>query len=546
MAFRQLNAAPNPLAFGDVEVGQSSDLVLTIENDLASDASPNITGNVPNPSDPQFTIISGGGAFNLAQGATKNVTVRFTPTSVGAKAATISITHDGTSTSPLVVNISGTGRVYTTTIAFPEYKVITGDIVKLTMVLTRNDGQFSDTPTLDPRANGIEIAEIGEQEWSYDIEEFLLVPGMLSFTLLDVNLTLHNYFFSLPYNRRAQVTMEVKWIDRSYLYAAWTAAGAFQKEFVGYVLEEDVDRDWFEKELFFTCAPQTNILNEIELYDSGGGSLNPLGYTGSPYWKYIKDVLLDIFKKVNPDLVAGDLTLEHDWNFKIFDIPSGTYISDIPIDDVEIRAQYLFFDSTKGLKNLGDCLRSLAIDFCAMTGMVDQDRPFFKKLFTATSEFGTLKKVLDFRNIFKQQTLRYIKTTFGADSYEKPGSSAYTTYAGAYMSRDCLYIAKNYPSTPVTLRGHGGGGGTGEVDSIKDLAISGSSFWESLKLIAEFWWKRRSTADGCRTDYFMLPFLRYDFTKTFDWGGKVYQPLLLRRIWSEGVTEIEAIITADV
>jgi hypothetical protein len=102
-----LSVSPSPLAFGNVAVGQFSDLPLTITNQAASTQP--LTGSVGALSAP-FSIQSGGGAINLTPGQSQIVTIRFAPTAAGPASTNLSITHNATNrTSPTSVMLTGAG-----------------------------------------------------------------------------------------------------------------------------------------------------------------------------------------------------------------------------------------------------------------------------------------------------------------------------------------------------------------------------------------------------------------------------------------------------
>ena len=97
--------------YGTVQVGQSSDKAIIIQNGSISNA--NLTGGV-SISGTGFSIVQGNGSFNLAPGAATTVMVRFSPTSQGAASGTFTITHNATSTtSPITMSLSGSGQTPT-------------------------------------------------------------------------------------------------------------------------------------------------------------------------------------------------------------------------------------------------------------------------------------------------------------------------------------------------------------------------------------------------------------------------------------------------
>jgi hypothetical protein len=91
--------------FGPVEVGQSADETLTIEN----------TGEAPLEGEVTiegagYSLTSGGGAFTLAAGASRAVEVTFAPEAAGSFTGTVAITHDADNEeSPLEVALNGDG-----------------------------------------------------------------------------------------------------------------------------------------------------------------------------------------------------------------------------------------------------------------------------------------------------------------------------------------------------------------------------------------------------------------------------------------------------
>ena len=102
-----ISVTPPSVNFGNVALGQLSELTVTITNLTGSTGT--LTGTVGTLSAP-FSIVSGGGGFSLSPGQSKSVTVRFSPTATGASSGTLSITHNAANqSSPTNVPLSGTG-----------------------------------------------------------------------------------------------------------------------------------------------------------------------------------------------------------------------------------------------------------------------------------------------------------------------------------------------------------------------------------------------------------------------------------------------------
>jgi len=78
------DVSPAELLFGDVCVGESENESFTITNS----GNTTLSGYV-SESNTQYSIVSGGGSYDLSPGASRTVTVQFKPTSTGTKTCTI-------------------------------------------------------------------------------------------------------------------------------------------------------------------------------------------------------------------------------------------------------------------------------------------------------------------------------------------------------------------------------------------------------------------------------------------------------------------------
>jgi Peptidase family M23/SprB repeat/Abnormal spindle-like microcephaly-assoc'd, ASPM-SPD-2-Hydin/S-layer homology domain len=102
-----INLSSNNLNFGSVNVGANITQTFIITNPASS--SNMLNGNVA-ISGIGYTIQTGAGSFSLAAGASKTITIKFTPTIAGNASGAVSITHNASNlSSPSVVNLSGTG-----------------------------------------------------------------------------------------------------------------------------------------------------------------------------------------------------------------------------------------------------------------------------------------------------------------------------------------------------------------------------------------------------------------------------------------------------
>ena len=93
-----ISLSPNPMPFGDVRVGSSKPLQLSITN--SGDAALNVSSITVSNS--EFSVASTG--FQVAAGATLNKTVTFSPTSTGVKSATLTVNSYASNQSTATVN----------------------------------------------------------------------------------------------------------------------------------------------------------------------------------------------------------------------------------------------------------------------------------------------------------------------------------------------------------------------------------------------------------------------------------------------------------
>jgi hypothetical protein len=102
-----ISVTPASVNFGNINVGQSSNQSVTITNQTTSTAA--LTGNVGTLTSP-FSVVNGGGAFNLAPGQSMTVSVQFSPTTAGPASTNLSMTHNATNQpSPTSIPLNGTG-----------------------------------------------------------------------------------------------------------------------------------------------------------------------------------------------------------------------------------------------------------------------------------------------------------------------------------------------------------------------------------------------------------------------------------------------------
>ena len=145
------SVSPTSLSFGNVNVGSSPTLSITVNNiGIAPLTVSNITSD-----DGEF--VPDITAFVVAVGGSQTVNVTFTPTSAGPRAATLTIIHNGVP-NPITVPMTGTGTgttigISTGSLGFGNVVILASRALSLTVTntggadlvvssITSDDGQF--------------------------------------------------------------------------------------------------------------------------------------------------------------------------------------------------------------------------------------------------------------------------------------------------------------------------------------------------------------------------------------------------------------------
>jgi len=121
IAVPDIAATPTSWSYGSLTVGNNSDKTFVITNE--GTANLNVTATtITGTNAGEFNIQRGGGAFSLLPSATRDIIVRFAPTSAGSKTAAMSISSNDPDENPLLVTLSGSG---TSSLSSPIFPTIT-------------------------------------------------------------------------------------------------------------------------------------------------------------------------------------------------------------------------------------------------------------------------------------------------------------------------------------------------------------------------------------------------------------------------------------
>lgn len=485
------------------------------------------------------------------------------------------------------------------TYQFRDKHLGTGDTLRLQIIFKINlEGENS---TVTAEDEEIYLSDAGYKEEEFDLQNLLLSIAFYSPKLsVPEGSEFEKYLFNddeEPYKsteKNFQVVLDIKYNGET----------EFENEITANVIEDSIEYDPETTYLRFEAAPDTEILNRTMLYglnDIAGRPgekvrLNPLGYDDpinystnpisypSEFYKKLKVVITDIFKKVDSTITENDLYFYHDWLMAGYyvDVESDKHFDfEIPLEEVSVCTTPLFFRPDYGLNNLGDVLRKLAIDFGCFTGMLGNKKPFFKKLFSQNildiydlddDSYVERKKAYRLHLVKYVRILaRWTSTVFGYSyewAFHAPNEEAFTQLENTYIDRDSLVVAHTMPN-----------GFTGPplwtgliratnllvsrtdptrlyfIFALKSPEIEyttsspdwynfdeGLSYVPAGKVLADFWYKNRGRITNSRIDPIIAMGLRHSILKNPRFKGKVYQPVRVRKIYKEGITEIDGMI----
>ena len=460
---------------------------------------------------------------------------------------------------------------YTVTYNFREQMMGNGDELKLQIIFQINQ-EGTDAVVDAEDDESIFISDIGYKEQEYELDEFLLTPSFYTPTLIvPEESDFIKYLFDDSETRFENAVREAK----INLTKKISGSAIFINEFNGNIILESLLYNPDSTYLEFDAAPDMSILTKTMLFDLEDVPLDPLGY-GDPAFPNdyigIKQLLLDCYKLINPDLVMDDLLFEHDWKFYGQYKLDGTVIYetfDTNLAELKLAKAALFHTPELGMRTIADLLKQVAKDFCSFTGMNDYGQPFFKKIKMLGSPI-----VLDdesyslFNEIYDVPKIDYCRVTtkiflwLGVTVeyiYHSPNEEAFTGQEGSYILFDTISVAHRYPitdpdqTTLVSNESYEPSYGALFIYAVQDDSFTypTTGGWNGVtgypkmvplgQLTSAFWYYHRSTYRKCRRDKIITP-TDLRITDNVFFKGKTYQPLRVKRLYKNCKTEIEASI----
>ena len=387
----------------------------------------------------------------------------------------------------------------------------------------------------------IYIQNYGNIELSYELDDPFMIPANYTLKIVDGSGYLFALFFPSSGDPAPVVTLKINGVI----------------EFIGKTIEDSILYDYETQVFTIKAAPRMDAINKQMIFDLDGDPVNPFGYTetttGIPTFYSLTQLLEDIFQLVNSSISysGGDIEISHGWEFKAFNVtpPYGEALSGLTFADLRTTANRFFFDDTTGIRNVGDVLRRIAQDFGAFAGMLSENKAFLKQLFYYDS--GNTQTIDSANIIARERRYSYglidfvraiVRAPLSTDINYDEGTE--TTLEDRYLLIDTLVFLDGAiyfdGSTQYAILNHNTGGTNynilqGKLDGVSATYISLGS------LLAKFWHGKRSSLINCRTDFFQLIGVNYDFLKDFSIGGEKFQILKLTKRLSENITEIEAL-----
>lgn len=373
---------------------------------------------------------------------------------------------------------------------------------------------------------GIKVADWGDYNCAYDMNEFFLSPGKYALKLFDTDDYLKNEIFHLGTPTLDIIMVEV-WLNGVSIFS-------------GKGRDDSFSYDYKDKTISFDSYSSFDVLNTTMLVDGAGVATNPLTPNTNldhahGYVYKVKDIIKWCYQLINPSITEN---FYHDWYN--FTTGGGGGITNGTWDELYVQAN-LIMDNVGGYSyifgdKLGDVLRGLAKSFFAMTGLIDENNYFFVKLFYYNG--GSLQDIGTIYSHVIEQKYHKISYVVIADPIlgkkeERPDSAHYTTVADEFIE---MSPTLNYFSV---VRG----GIPNALVNVTDPLIGTAKRME--KTLADLWYNYRSDPKHCRVDRISVPHLNVDFFKNFLIGNSKYQIIGLTKRLGKSITEIEALYLGE-
>lgn len=277
---------------------------------------------------------------------------------------------------------------------------------------------------------GIRIKNSGKLSWKYDLEDLLIVPGSYRCELYDY----YGYLDSLVFGNDL--------VDKRYIIELYVSSAL---KFSGKVIEEGGnDYDSGNKTLLISAACDLDVINNTKLYD-GTTETNPLSYTNDT-WYYLTEVIHDIYKLANSEI---SFEFNQNWTYRLKREATGgapdLRVYDGIAEELKIKSTDLFFNSSSELTSLFDILRTLAIDFGCLTGMISGDKAFYSMIFNYdSSNLQTVGRIYSHKKRTEYSKIDYVKVHM-SDYFDDFTAGTITADTTKTLERDTfIFISETF------------------------------------------------------------------------------------------------------
>lgn len=390
------------------------------------------------------------------------------------------------------------------------------------------DLQFEATGSGVISTDGIGFRDLGTIRWKYDIDDLLLVPGTVDVTFIDIDGNLEPWFTNVGLPGTIVSDQNAK----------LTITYNSNVEYIGYMILETLTI-YSNCLIKFKVSPRIDALNNWMVYDKTGTSNMggaAFGYADGT-WENIVGVIEDIYQIVNSGITvaSGKLVIDHDWVFAGLRDPDLHVENSIPFEDIEEHTNYLFFDSTQGIESLGDVLRKYSADWCAFTGMIHEEKAFFRKFYYYdAANTQVLTNVLKHNKTYFNPVTYVDITDINSQNYTQ---GTYTTMAGKYITRT-TFVGFDAGSSNMVANY---GGDDYWIHFAVDALVNGGTQTTYAELACKFWYYARGNIARSRIDEFECYGLNYDFLKSTTYDSKKYQIIEMEKNYLNCITKIKAL-----
>lgn len=337
---------------------------------------------------------------------------------------------------------------FTTTITFPEQTVnpFKSPVDKIQIKLIFSHDTAGSNRDWNSGDYNLRVLSYGKRQYSYDLEDPLLVPSSNDMVIGDPDKILEDFLFGIG---TIPLATDKKAVLHKYINGTLIFVGSF--------IEDSIKYDEGSAQLSFTAMPQTDILMKQMILDDENNPTNwvTTNYTASTYEK-ITDLIQDFYQLLNPSLVVTPINspiniyTQQDWIYRgNKGSLGGITFYNLEFSELWLSTDMVFFNAGFAQKSVGEALKKLAIDFGCFTGVVSYTKAFFKQLFSYDT--GNLQTVVVQNRVkgYRYGLIDYVKVNSDQAGITAPFTAGtYSDLENRVLLRSC-YIHASESATDL-------------------------------------------------------------------------------------------------